>query len=80
MSPSCEFLSSIQKRYLGFLAALHTQPIWRLGRGEYSSFEELCREERSLSCPYYGAATGLGGRSSWLAEEAFDRALQVTSP
>ena len=26
MSPSCEFLSSIQKRYLGFLAALHTQP------------------------------------------------------
>ena len=55
---------------------------WRLGRGEVSTVASKSCVVKSapLPAPYYGAATGLGGRSSWLAKEAFDRALQVASP
>ena len=80
MSPSCEFLSSVQKRYLGFPAALHTQPNGDLVEVSTVASKSCVVKSAPLPAPYYGAATGLGGRSSWLAKEAFDRALQVASP
>jgi hypothetical protein len=52
MGPSCEFLSSIQKRYLGFLAALHTQPKWRLVEVSTVASKSCVVKSAPLPAPY----------------------------